>query len=338
MFSYTLRALFFLAFLPALVACATPPEHMDMSRPGMGMVHLGDKMVEKGKYGAAMDFYSRALRSDPENRYAIMGLAKSLEKWGNKTEALDAYQDGIEQRPNDGELRRLYGKLLLKMDYAMQAKEQYEAALDIDDDDLKARASYGVSLDYLGEHKAAQAQYKRVLKASPSHLSAVNNLAYSYILTRKIDRAIEVLEPHLHDKKATPSLRQNLALAYGLAGMKADAMRVARMDLSKEKAKENMAYYHRRRAELSLDTKPYAEIGSYATKAMALAQIRKMSSRVARTKGSYKPVIIPEVSAPGGTPRFAVRMMGCSKPSDISRLCKVMLKAGLPCTAKGKGL
>lgn len=335
---FFLRALFFLAFLPILAACSTPPEHMDMTAAGAGMARLGDKMSEKGEIGTAIDFYSRSLRANPANRQAIIGLGSVLQKWGNKTAALDVYQDGVEERPRDGEVRRLYAKMLLKLDHAMQAKQQYEIALDIDSDDAKARTSYGVALDYLGEHKKAQTQYKKVLSANSENLTALNNLAYSHILTHRFEDAMGLLEPELNNPKATARLRQNLALTYGLAGMEDDAIRVARMDLTEDKVQENMDYYRRKRAEQAVNTKAYAEIGSYATKAMALAQIKRLHGSISKAKGNYKPVIIPEVSAPGGTPRFAVRMMGCSRPTEISRLCKVMIKAGLPCTAKGQGL
>ncbi len=338
MTSFTLRALFFIAFLPVLAACSLPPDHMDMSGPGVGMARLGDKMFQKGDMGTAIDFYRRSLSSDPANFQAIKGLALALEQWGDRTGALEVYQEGIAERPRDNELRRLYAKQLLKLDQAMLAKDQYEIALNIDGDDEKARTSYGVSLDYLGEHKEAQKQYERVLKQNPDNFSALNNLAYSKILTRRPNEAVRLLEPVLKRPEATKALRQNLALAYGLSGMDEDARRVARMDLSAEKVEENMDYYRRRRGELSIDRAPYAEMGSYATKGMALAQIKKLQGRVGSARGHYKPVIIPEVSAPGGTPRFAVRMMGCSRPSDISRLCKIMRKSGLPCAAKGNGM
>ncbi len=304
-----------------------------------GMVRLGKLMKERGDIGPAIDFYRRALQIDDHNLAAFIGLAEVMEKWGDKDAALEIYRDGVAAQPKSAALRRGYAKMLLAHDDAVGAREQYEKALDIDDDDVKARSGLGVALDYLGEHEAAQREYKKVLRAEPRNLAAMNNLAYSHILMRQYEQAIKLLEPEANNKAATPALRQNLALAYGLSGMEADAQRIAAMDLSPEKVAETMDYYRRQRAEIAVSTAPYAEMGSYATEAMAVAQIRKMQEHLDKTgknAKAYKPVVLPQVSTPGGTPRFAVRMMGCTRPDEISRLCETLAPLGLPCTTQGR--
>jgi len=331
-FAKLLRVVFLFA---PLAACGGGNDGLPSS--GSEMARLGQLMADKGEIGASIDFYRRALASEPKNAAAARGLATALEAWGDKAGAAQACKDGLAFHPSDTELRRLYGRLLLTMDDPKGAKEQYEAALDQDDDDIKARGGLGVALDHLGEHKKAQAQYEKVLKDRPRHLATLNNLGYSYILSRRYDLAIKTLEPALNEPKATAALRQNLALAYGLAGMEADARRVAAMDLSPDKVAANMDYYRRQRAEMAVTTTPYAEVGTYATEGMAVAQAQKLRERYG-SGGGLKPVVLPQVASPGGTPRFAVRMMGCAKPSDVSRLCQTLSAAGLPCVAKGKGM
>ncbi len=326
-----------LVLLPLMVACGSPSELDDYNSPGAGMARLGRHMQEKGEIGGAIDFYRRALAKDPQNIMAIKGLAAVLDQWGDKEGSASVYAEGVGARPEDGALRREYGKLLIALERPAEAKKQFEAAIDIDDDDAKAQTGLGVSLDYLGDHLKAQKAYEKALRLEPGNLATINNLAYSYILSKRYDRAMKLLEPHHNKPAATAALRQNLALAYGLAGMDADAERVARMDLSPEKVAANMNYYRRQRAEMKLDKAPYAELGTYATEAMAIAQIKRLQDDVDRVGGNLKPVVLPEVASPGGTPRFAVRMMGCSKPSDISRLCATLAKSGIPCVARGKG-
>ena len=322
----------------SLSACFMPKEGAEFDSPAIGMVRLGKHMQEKGEIGTAIDFYRRAYISDPASPSAVKGLASALEQWGDKESALEIYQEGVKNCPKDSEIRRNYARLLLGMDEPAQAKKQYEAALDINDDDLKARSGLGVALDYLGEHKAAQKQYEEVLDDDPKNLSTLNNLAYSYVLSHRYDRAIKLLEPYVNNPAATAAMRQNLALAYGLSGMEEDARRVARMDLSAEKVKENMDYYRRQRADVAVSTTPYAEIGTYATEAMAIGQIEKLRGEMEKAGGDLKPIVVPQVTAPGGTPRFTVRMMGCSKPDDVSRLCETLAKSGIPCSPRGKGL
>lgn len=327
----------FLLVLTLLAACSTPADEADFSSPGAGMAQLGKHMEEKGEIGGAIDFYRRALAADPKNLTALRGLAGVLTGWGDKRGAAEVYEKAVAVWPEQPDLRRDYGKLLIALDEPARALRQFEAALSIDSGDTKARSGKGVAFDYLGDHRKAQKEYERVLEDEPGNLAAVNNLAYSYILSKRYDRAIKLLEPVATKPSAAASLRQNLALAYGLSGMELDAERMARMDLPAEKVKENMDYYRRKRAEIALDKAPYAEIGTYATEAMAIAQIHKLKEQMKRTGGDLRPIVLPQVSAPGGTPRFTVRMMGCSKPDDVSRLCATLAKSGLPCVPKGKG-
>lgn len=336
MFVSLRRALIVCLLLP-LAACYMPKSADEYDSPAAGMTRLGNQMREKGDLGAAIDFYRRGLAKDPKNHTAIVGLASSLEQFGDKQAAVEAYREGIKQRPKDGELRRLYGRLLIGLDQPGEAKKQYEAALDIDSDDVKARSGLGVALDYLGDHKGAQKEYEKALKDDAKNLPVINNLAYSYILSRRYDKAIKMLEPHVSKPSTTAAMRQNLALAYGLAGMEADAERVARMDLPPEKVQANMDYYRKQRAEMAVTTAPYVELGTYATEGMAIAEINRLRPHMEKTGGDLKPTVLPEVTAPGGTPRFTVRMLGCSRPDDISRLCATLAKSGIPCNPRGKG-
>lgn len=332
-----LRCLSLFAIL-SLAACSVKPDGEDLTSPAAGMISLGRQMQEKGEIGPSIDFYRRALERNPKSLLAAKGLGGVLEEWGDKPAAAEVYRQAIAFHPDDGELHRSYGRVLIALERPADAQQQFKDALDADSDDLKARSGLGVALDYLGEHKQAQKQYEKVLRAEPKNLATLNNLAYSYILAHHYDQAIKLLEPQLKNPSATPALRQNLALAYGLSGMDADAERVARMDLSPEKVKMNMDYYRRQRAEIAVAKTPYAELGTYATEAMAVGQIEKMRSQIAASGGNLKPVVIPQVAAPGGTPRFAVRMMGCSRPDDVSRLCETLAKSGIPCVPRGQGL
>lgn len=320
-----------------LSACASSMDEASQSSSA-GLTQIAGQLQQKGEVGVAIDFYRRALLKNPRNAAAIKGLAGTMEQWGDKQAAANIYQEGVAKCPDDGEMRRNYGKLLLGLERPDEAQHQYEVALDIDDDDSKARSGYAIALDYLGEHKKAQAQYEELLDQEPNNLVTLNNLAYSYILSHRFDRAIALLEPELSNHAATPAMRQNLALAYGLAGMDADAERVAKMDLTPDKVAQNMDYYRQKRAEISVAATPYAELGTYATEAMAVGQIQKMRGQIERSGGDLKPVVVPQVAAPGGTPRFTVRMMGCSRADDVSRLCETLAKSGIPCVPRGKGV
>ena len=316
-----------------LSACGTTDgDYADESSPATGMIRLANQIMAKGDAPGAADFYQRALQRDPENLQALVEYGAVMERLGRYDVAAEQYQAALRQRPHDAELLRHHGRTLLALDKPAEAKEEYEKALDRNDEDPKAMNGLGIALDYLGDHEGAQKNFLAVLKEDPHNLNTINNLAYSYILSGDLASAIEQLEPYQKDRAASPSLRQNLALAYGLAGMDLDAERVAKMDLPPAQVKANMAYYHRKRAEISVSKIPYAELGSYATEAMAEVQIAKLKN--IGIAAELTPVVTPEVATPGGTPRFVIRLTSCQNPEEVQKLCKELPKQGIPCVMR----
>ena len=317
------------SLLLGLAACAPDIEKLsDPNSPSAGMIRMAEQMVARGDNAGAVSFYQQALQNDSKSIVARKGLAATFEKMGNKDSAADMYREALNLTPKDAELLRSYGRVLISLDRPSDAKDQYEKALNRDSEDVKALNGLGVALDYLSEHEKAQKKYKEAIDHDSKNVSAVNNLAYSYILSGKHDEAIKLLEPYQRDPAATAAMRQNLALAYGLKGMDMDAERVAKMDLPLSLVRANMDYYRRKRAELSVSTEPYAEAGSYSTQAMALGVVKRMKGM--DLDSSVKPTVVPELSAPGGVPRFVVRLTG----GKLEEVCKDLVKQDMPCVVK----
>ncbi len=323
--------------LPLLASCAFSSDEMgDTDSPGGGMLSIAKTLQTRGDLVGAVGFYQRAQEHDPQNIRTYKGLALILEQLGHVEEAANQYRTAVVVDPHDAQLRRDYGRLLLAQEHPAEARDQYMAALDIDSNDTKAINGLAIALDYLGDHTAAQQQYEKVLNDNPKNLSALNNLAYSLILSRRYAEAIKRLEPEVDNPQATAAMRQNLALAYGMAGKEPEAARVAKIDLPKEKVQKSLDYYKQQRAEEKIATAPYAEIGTYPTAAMAAAEIEKLKPSLGKNGMDLKPVIAPLLTAPGGTPRFTVRMMGCTKPEQVQDFCAYMKKLRLPCSPRGQ--
>ncbi len=323
-----------LAFSPP--SCSMYGGGDEKASQAKGMVSLADTMLGRGDKATAMDFYRRALDHDPDNAAARRGMASLMESEGDLRGAADMYGKAVDSDPDDLASRRSYGKVLLALDMPAEAAEQYKKALEIDGKDVKSLNGMGTALDYLGNHDGARVHYERSLAIEPDNIATVNNMAYSNILNGDYETAISLLEPKLHHPRATAAMRQNLALAYGMAGMDFDAERVAKMDLKPEAARKNLEFYRAKRAEAMVDDQAYAEIGTYSTEALAEAQIARLMPRLAGFSSELKPVVTPEIASPGGTPRFKVRMMGCSKPEEVQQLCSDLGKQGIPCEVRNR--
>jgi len=312
-----------------LAACASAPN--DLDSPGAGMVQLGNQMSQKGERAAALDFYARALERDPKNVPAHKAMAQLLEQMGDSEGAGQHYREVALLRPKDGEAQRGFGRLLMMQgDYA-GAKKAFEAALDDNSDDARAMTGLGVALEKLGEHKAAQKKFEKAVRLDPQDLAALNNLAYAKLQEGRPQDAIQLLEPQGKNPKASAALRQNLALAYGLAGMDIDAERVAKMDMSPDKVRKNMAYYRAQREAMALSAPPYAALGSYATQALAEAEIPALKAEMKSAGVALTPTIRPELTSQGGTPTFALRLEAKEDPESPQKFCTYLQSKGKAC-------
>lgn len=316
-----------------LNACDMPTEpagiHQEL------LTHMGESMQRQGDDDGAADFYQRALQHKPDDIDALRHLGGLLEKHGNVEAAEHYYADALRIEPDDEGTLRAEGRVLIRMGRPADARDVFQRAVESDGHDLGARNGLGIALDYLGQHEEAQKAYRDALNHAPDDLTTINNLAHSYILSRHMDQAIALLEPHAKDHGATPALRQNLAEAYGLSGMDADAERVARMDLKPQEVKRNLAFYKAQRAKLALEPKLAADLGAYPTKEMAEAQADNLKEML--QDSGITLAINPEVQSIGGTPSFVLQATGFKDVGALNDFCQNIAKNGVTCrTVKGR--
>lgn len=200
-----------------------------------------------GDLRSAVGLYRRAHSMDPHRYEPLIGLADGLARLGAADEAAEAYRAAIALRPRDVVALRGLGNQLLALGQPAQAILQLEAALD-QGPDARIYNSLGVAHDVQGDHPGAQAFYRAGLDVDPASMALRGNLALSLVLASRYNEAIELLKPMAFGPSATPRLRQNLALAYGLSGDMDSAARVSRVDLDESTVRHNLSYYSTLRA------------------------------------------------------------------------------------------
>jgi Flp pilus assembly protein TadD len=114
--------------------------------------------------------------------------------------------------------------------------------------DTRVLLGLGVVLDVLDRHRDAQAQYRAVLAQAPRHVGARNNLALSLALTGQFAEALDIITPMAKSLNATPKVRQNLALIYGLMGDRGRAEALSRVDLDASATAANLRLFELLRA------------------------------------------------------------------------------------------
>ncbi|HEX8578801.1 MAG TPA: tetratricopeptide repeat protein [Allosphingosinicella sp.] len=142
--------------------------------------------------------------------------------------ALGHAERAVELAPRDADYRMLLADLYMKNGRFASAETTFEDVLAIDPTSVRAGLSIALARIALGRTGGAIGQLDEMQSAPPA------DLGLAYALAGEHARAIEILEPAARAPDAPARVRQNLALAYALAGDWQKARMTASQDVSPE--------------------------------------------------------------------------------------------------------
>jgi Flp pilus assembly protein TadD len=220
------------------------------AQPG-GILAIANDMAAKGDHSAAAPLY-RQQATATGNPEAVVGLARSLSALGKYDEAENILQDLALRGSMSQEAWYLLGKsriALGKFDSALIALDQAAALPPVD---TRVNSARGISMAALGRVGEAIAAFQN--SVDPASLG---NLALVFAMTGNPEAAVNILEPLAASGQASAQGRQNLAMAYLLAGRESEARQMARLDLDPTSVDETFTFY-RTLASLPVDKRMQA--------------------------------------------------------------------------------
>jgi Flp pilus assembly protein TadD len=206
-----------------------------------------------GENEAAVRLYRSAISVTPPDggQQALrLELGELLLQMQQTNDAFLVVTQAIDAATDDATRARGYvvlGHVLQRLNRYAESVVLYEMALALNPGSPRALVGRGVALDRQGMHEQAQASYQDALAIEPENVSAMNNLALSYAFAGNFAKAVEILHPMATAPGATPQLRQNLALVYGLMGNQELAASISRRDLDEATVRANLRFYEQLR-------------------------------------------------------------------------------------------
>lgn len=167
--------------------------------------------------------------------------ARKLREQNQKAKALAVLEAASQIDPDNKVLLRERGLLAADLGRIGEAKDLLRSAIDPDNADWRTHSALGSALATEGKHTEAQGEFARALELAPDHPSVLNNLALSYALDGKPDRA-EALLRQAAERSGNVKTKQNLALLLGLRGRTDEARQIASSVLPHETAVANASY------------------------------------------------------------------------------------------------
>src|SRR6202171_2130483 len=189
-----------------------------------------------------VESYRDRFRANPKDADAALQYAKALRAAGHQAQAVAVLEQATIAHPGNQALLAGSGRALADNGNFQQAFDILSRAHTPENPDWRILSVQGTALDQLGRHDEARRYYDTALKIVPEEPSVLSNLGLSYVLTRDLPKAEEILRRAYASGKADARVRQNLGLVVGLQGRFAEAETIVRGDLPADEAAANVAY------------------------------------------------------------------------------------------------
>jgi Flp pilus assembly protein TadD len=188
------------------------------------------------------DVYGERYRANPKDADAAIAYGQALRAAGQRAQAVAVFEQATIAHPGNKALLAGYGRALADNGNFQQAFDVLARAHSPDNPDWRILSVQGTALDQLGRHEDARRYYDAALKIVPDEPSVLSNLGLSYVLSKDLPKAEEILRRAYASTRADARVRQNLALVIGLQGRFAEAENIVKADLPADEAAANVAY------------------------------------------------------------------------------------------------
>jgi Flp pilus assembly protein TadD len=224
----------------ALAACsgAAPggPKPIDTS------MRIGDAAMQAGMPDVALRVASADVGKNPRNATALAQEGDAYLTLGRNTEAEAAYTRALRIEPSNTRARIGLAMLLLQSDPA-KAEDGFARVAAQAPGQAEALNGLGVARDLQGDHAKAQVAYRQALAIGTDSHSAQVNLGLSLALSGDGNAAIAILSPLAAEPQAERRVKDDLAVALAAAGRTEEARSILREEMSDDDSVRTVAAY-----------------------------------------------------------------------------------------------
>lgn len=208
-----------------------------------------DDRIQQAAAGGKPRPSSRATQTrQTETVEQALGEARKLRLANRKHAALRVLDEAAGRHPQNKTLTVKCGLLALETGRLKDARRLLDSAIKSGSTDWRLHSALGAALASAGEHQKAAQRFEKALRLSPGNPAVLNNLAMSYAMAGKLDRAEKLLRRVVSKGAKGHQLtqaNQNLALVLGLAGKTREAQRIAASTMPRATAAANADYLRR---------------------------------------------------------------------------------------------
>jgi predicted O-linked N-acetylglucosamine transferase (SPINDLY family) len=157
------------------------------------LANVGRTLRDQGRAAEAIVAYGQALQLRPDFVEALNGLGIVLCELGKLNEAAAAFRRAVELRPDFADAYGNLGNVLEDLGRLDEAVACHRRALELKPDCAEAYNNLGLALRTQGKPDDAAAQLRRAVELKPDYAEAYNNLALALQDQGSLDEAVACL-------------------------------------------------------------------------------------------------------------------------------------------------
>ena len=211
-------------------------------------ISLGDIYMMDERYMSAEENYQQAIALDPDNKKALVGLAKSLQAQNQQARSLEAFLRAAVLDPSDADPIFYSGNLYAEVGKLKEALKQYERVLKINSRYPRAHFALGQMYLRQGQPKEALAEAMKERELNPGLRDSFTLAAESYFALKQYSNCAAEYQQGARGKRES-GLLVRMARCYRLSGALDSAQSLLREAQSIESGnpevyKEQGAIFH----------------------------------------------------------------------------------------------
>jgi tetratricopeptide (TPR) repeat protein len=182
------RRLLLAGLLPEATNCCQHALAIDPAHAGSLRLR-GEICLHSGQFDQAIEWVTRAIRIEPKADY-VSTLGTALQRSGRLTEALKAFEKAISIEPENAELWKNFGAVLMDLDHMDQALLGLQQALNLRPRYADAANLSGLILHRKGRHAEALESFGLSLEVEPAQADALRLRALVLAGLQRFDEAL----------------------------------------------------------------------------------------------------------------------------------------------------
>jgi tetratricopeptide (TPR) repeat protein len=158
-------------YLDAQMCCR---QALAMDAGHAGALHLMGLLSLQAKcYDQAVEWMTGAIQQDPKPEF-LLSLGMTLRHQGRHQEGLEAFDKAVRIKPDDADLWKNRGDILLELERPADALLSFQQALKLKPNDWDAASQCGILLQRLGRLEEAVACFDLCNGQRPNHVPTLN--------------------------------------------------------------------------------------------------------------------------------------------------------------------